>query len=284
MLIPKQNTGTDVAAKNGSGSSNTPTLLTPRRPTWPRITRNLNAAPVSNTQINATAGRTFPEHSAMKQVMNWKGPRTVICFNKIAGLAGRCDHVSKHRTFNPDPLLVPFAGQKCIELFSLFQCDRRNHLRCSAHCLLQTLSRRLFASSQIDLAWKDNAANETSFEIERSVNGTAFDKIGEINSNGTSYQSTGLLPATRYWFRVRAKNSVNPSAYTNVADATTRDVVPNIPRSLSATAVSYQQINLAWADASGNETGFEVKFQPMVPISQSSALPLRMWTNLKVRA
>ncbi|GAA4441922.1 hypothetical protein GCM10023091_27850 [Ravibacter arvi] len=115
------------------------------------------------------------------------------------------------------------------------------------------------SSSQINLTWKDNSGNETGFEIERSTDGKNFVKTGDAGANAVAFQQSGLAPATRYWFRVRSRNSRGGSSYSNIADATTRDVPPANPAGLSATAISYQQISLKWTDQSGNETGFEIE-------------------------
>ncbi len=115
------------------------------------------------------------------------------------------------------------------------------------------------SSATINLSWTDNATTETGYEIERSTDGINFVKIADVPANATTYQSTGLNPATRYFYRVRAVNQGGGSAYSNIADATTADVPPAAPARLAATAVSSTQINLQWADLSGNETGFQIE-------------------------
>ena len=60
---------------------------------------------------------------------------------------------------------------------------------------------------------------------------------------------------------MRASNGSGDSGYSNVAEATTSATstgVPAAPSSLSGTPVSTEQINLVWADNSGNETGFKL--------------------------
>lgn len=115
------------------------------------------------------------------------------------------------------------------------------------------------SAAQINLSWTDNAADETGFEVERSTDGTSFAKITDLGPNVTTYQHTGLTPATRYWYRVLAKNSAGKSAYSNIANATTRQVAPNAPSGLTAAAVSTSQIDLKWTDNAGNETGYQVE-------------------------
>lgn len=70
------------------------------------------------------------------------------------------------------------------------------------------------------LAWTDNSTNEVSFIIERSPDGVAGWVVVGSTSN-TSYQNSGLLPATEYFYRVRATNAGGNSAASNTDSATT---------------------------------------------------------------
>lgn len=111
---------------------------------------------------------------------------------------------------------------------------------------------------QVDLAWSDNANNETGFEIWRSTNGTDFSLRTTEAANATSWSDTGLTSSTQYWYKVLATNTGGDSAFSNTDSATTAMTPPNAPSSLSATTVSNAQIDLAWTDNSNDETGFEV--------------------------
>lgn len=115
------------------------------------------------------------------------------------------------------------------------------------------------SSSQINLVWKDNSSNESVFDIERSTDGTSFSKVGEAVANSSAFQNTGLTPATKYWYRVRSRNSQGASDPTNVASATTRDVIPNDPSNLVASAIDYFSVKLNWSDNSGNERNFTIE-------------------------
>lgn len=115
------------------------------------------------------------------------------------------------------------------------------------------------SAAQINLTWTDNATDETGFELEVSADALTFTKIADLGPNVKSYQHTGLNPATRYWYRVLAKNSAGKSAYSNVVNATTLQVAPNAPGNLTATPVSTSQIDLKWTDNASNETGFQVE-------------------------
>lgn len=76
--------------------------------------------------------------------------------------------------------------------------------------------------SAIDLAWTDNANNETGFDIERSTDSVNWAALSTVGSNIQSYGDTGLAASTGYYYRVRAKNSAGNSAWSNVANATTQ--------------------------------------------------------------
>jgi hypothetical protein len=76
--------------------------------------------------------------------------------------------------------------------------------------------------ARIDLAWQDNSANETGFQVERSREGGAFSLIATTSPGATSYSNTsGLTPNKTYSYRVRAVNTAGASAYSNTASATT---------------------------------------------------------------
>ncbi len=77
------------------------------------------------------------------------------------------------------------------------------------------------SSSRINLLWTDNSTNESGFKIERSTNGTTFAQIGTVGAQTTAYASTGLSASTKYFYRIRAYNSVGNSAYSNTTSATT---------------------------------------------------------------
>ncbi len=76
--------------------------------------------------------------------------------------------------------------------------------------------------SQINLAWVDNANNETGYLVERSTSANSgFVQIAVLGANATGYASTGLKSNRTYYFRVRARNGSGNSAYSNTASAKT---------------------------------------------------------------
>jgi len=117
------------------------------------------------------------------------------------------------------------------------------------------------SSSQIDLTWKSNGGN---IKIERKTGiGGTYSQINTVAGPDSvafmSYSDNGLAANTNHFYRVRAYNDGGNSAYSNEADATTLENLPAAPLSLTATAISTSQINLAWQDNATNEVGFKIE-------------------------
>jgi N-acetyl-anhydromuramyl-L-alanine amidase AmpD len=112
------------------------------------------------------------------------------------------------------------------------------------------------SSSQINLAWTQNSANETGFKIERSADNVTFVQIATTAANVVTYSNTGLSGNTTYYYRVRAYNTAGDSLFSNTASDIT---APQAPTALSATVVDSSQIDLAWTDNSSSEVGFKIE-------------------------
>jgi fibronectin type 3 domain-containing protein len=107
--------------------------------------------------------------------------------------------------------------------------------------------------SQINVSWVDNAADETGFQLERSLNGTTFAKIADLGVNVITYQNTGLSTATTYYYRVRAINTAGASAYSNIISVTTQNIpVPDQPVNFTAIPLAHNLIQLRWSPVTGN--------------------------------
>ncbi len=113
--------------------------------------------------------------------------------------------------------------------------------------------------SQIDLAWFDNAGDESGFKIERHDGDGNFAEVAVVGTNSTSFNDTGLNPATTYTYRVRAYNMGGNSGYTNQSSATTATPAPDAPSGAAAVAVGSDRIDLTWVDNSDNEDGFKIE-------------------------
>jgi hypothetical protein len=123
------------------------------------------------------------------------------------------------------------------------------------------LSANAAACDQIDLAWTDNADNESGFRIERSTDGVNFGEIDTVGANVTAYSDTTVAESTTYWYQVRAYNGAGNSAYSNIASAATPAcpaIPPAAPSNLNAKARGKSKIALSWVDNADNETGFRI--------------------------
>src|SRR6266446_4348459 len=119
--------------------------------------------------------------------------------------------------------------------------------------------------SRIDVSWRDNSANETGFEVHRSIDGSTgtFTLVATTTAGVTARGDLGLNPSTQYCYKVRAFKTADGrtrySGFSNTACATTlAPPPPNSPSNTHVVAVSDSRIDVYWQDNSANETGFEV--------------------------
>lgn len=59
----------------------------------------------------------------------------------------------------------------------------------------------------VRLAWRDDSSNESSFIVERSLDGVSFSQIATLGANSASYTDQSVAPRRRYHYRVWAANS-----------------------------------------------------------------------------
>lgn len=85
-----------------------------------------------------------------------------------------------------------------------------------------SLSTQPAASSTTDiiLDWSDNAYNEVSYSIERSIGTSTFSKIATTSPDAITY-TDAQRPAGTYSYRLRGWNGWGYSAYSNTASTTT---------------------------------------------------------------
>jgi Fibronectin type III domain len=104
------------------------------------------------------------------------------------------------------------------------------------------------SQSRIDLAWTDTSDNEQGFQIERRT-GNPFEQpviVATLPANATSFSHVGLPADTGFGYRVRAFNAAGASLWSNGASATTLPFPPPAPQELTATAITFQRIDLEW--------------------------------------
>jgi fibronectin type 3 domain-containing protein len=118
---------------------------------------------------------------------------------------------------------------------------------------------------QVRLTWTDNATTETSFLVERSVDGGAFVFLAQVaarsNTGTTAYVDKAVSPGRGYQYRVAATNAGGTSAYatSNAIDA---GFPPAAPSNLTGSAVRSGRratVTLKWVDNATTETGFTIE-------------------------
>jgi len=123
------------------------------------------------------------------------------------------------------------------------------------------LSATVRPDRKIGLGWTDNSSNETGFELWRSASASGtYTIIGSTGAGVVSFIDSTVLPATAYYYEVRAIGQYGQSAFSSSASATTPALpsVPAAPTALSALATSPTAINLGWTSNAGNADSYQV--------------------------
>eukprot|EP01113_Clastostelium_recurvatum_P009919 TRINITY_DN14840_c0_g1_i2.p1 TRINITY_DN14840_c0_g1~~TRINITY_DN14840_c0_g1_i2.p1 ORF type:complete len:816 (-),score=-14.65 TRINITY_DN14840_c0_g1_i2:149-2596(-) len=113
-------------------------------------------------------------------------------------------------------------------------------------------------NAQVSLTWTASAG-ATSYSVKRALSPSGPFTTIAANVSGTSFNNTGLINGTTYYYVVTAKNAVGESVNSTTATATPVAGVttPAAPTALTATAGN-AQVNLTWT-ASAGATGYNVK-------------------------
>ena len=156
------------------------------------------------------------------------------------------------------------------------------------------------SSSQINLVWTDNASNETSYKVQRSLNGVSFTTIATLPANTTSYSDTGLAASTRYYYQVIASNSSGNSAPSNTAttitlaglvaewtfdegsgttagDATGNDHTGTLVGNITWTAGEVGSSALSFNPATGTDPHVVVPDAPSLRFTSTQSFSLTAW-------
>ncbi len=117
------------------------------------------------------------------------------------------------------------------------------------------LSGMAATSSRIDLAWQISTTNELGFYIERSGDGSDWQRLDEVGARILSYFDNTITGNATYWYRIIAYNDIgnaSPSDPVTVATLTG-------PSALQASAPSMTEVELTWTDNADGETGFMIE-------------------------
>ncbi len=109
--------------------------------------------------------------------------------------------------------------------------------------------------STINLAWTDNATNESGYVVERRTGPDgAWIQIASLGVNATSFSNTGVSPGTSYFYRVRALNGSGTSGtnLNGVASAvTTKASVMTWLKADAISGLANGSSLTSWSDTSG---------------------------------
>jgi glucose/arabinose dehydrogenase/fibronectin type 3 domain-containing protein len=128
------------------------------------------------------------------------------------------------------------------------------------------------SATQITLAWSastdSGGSGLASYAIERCTGATCANFVEIATRTTTSFVDTGLVAATAYRYRVRARDGAgNPSGYSPIASATTQTIdttPPGPPGAIGVAANVPGQLVVSWGaatDASGGSgvAGYDVE-------------------------
>jgi len=130
-----------------------------------------------------------------------------------------------------------------------------------------TLTGVLQAGPQIALTWRDNSTSETSFLLQRSIDGVNFNYSvsvpGKANTGNVTYNDTSITPGVTYTYKVAAVNIAGTSAFSNLAVVPV-PALPNSPSNFAAVNGpngngNTRSVILTWTDNSNNESGFTIQ-------------------------
>ncbi|HEY7090473.1 MAG TPA: fibronectin type III domain-containing protein [Tepidisphaeraceae bacterium] len=109
------------------------------------------------------------------------------------------------------------------------------------------------SATQINLGWSD-VEGETGYRLDRSLNNSTWATLTTLGADATSYENSGLVAGTKYYYRVVATSGVGNSTASASVNSTTRPLAPATVNG-TPTAVS---IALSWTNVAG-ETGYKIE-------------------------
>jgi len=121
------------------------------------------------------------------------------------------------------------------------------------------------SSSQININWT-NVANETGYNLYRSLNDVSYTGITTLSANVTGFTNSGLSTGTTYFYKIEAFNAGGTSALSGSTSATTLagptgGTGPTAPTGFTAISATSNSVTLQWTDTSTNEDGFLIYYR-----------------------
>jgi hypothetical protein len=112
------------------------------------------------------------------------------------------------------------------------------------------------SATSVNLAWMNNATNQTGFHLDRATDaGFTTNLITEnlpASPNSFTDTATGLAPGSTFYYRLRAYNSAGDSGNSNMATITI-PLAPPKPTNQLVTGVTTTTIAMSWQDNAGHQ-------------------------------
>src|SRR5690606_21108117 len=131
-------------------------------------------------------------------------------------------------------------------------------------------------TSSADLSW-NAITGVTGFEY--AVTASATPPASGAATTGTTYNATGLTPATNYYLHVRTQcNSTTSSAWTTLP-FTSQSSACTAPTGLAATGITPTGVTLNW-NAAASSTGYEYAItQSSIPPTSGNTIAATTYTG-----
>jgi WD40 repeat protein len=120
---------------------------------------------------------------------------------------------------------------------------------------IPVLSSTAIDDSSIKLSWTDNSALESGFVLERSTNGQPFVTIATPAKNVQSYADNTIQVNVDYRYRIKAKNILTETDYSNIV---TTKIQFNAP-GLNCSLPGGNTVILTWSNNSQFEQGYIIE-------------------------
>lgn len=114
------------------------------------------------------------------------------------------------------------------------------------------------SDTEIEIVFVDNSSGEDDHRLEMELVGDGgYSEVATIAKNVEYYKKTGLTKGATYNFKVRAKEGISYSGYSNVDSATTISE-PSAPADLASSEIQDRSLRLTWTGVA-NETGYKIE-------------------------
>jgi hypothetical protein len=122
-----------------------------------------------------------------------------------------------------------------------------------------------FHWNYINLAWTSVSPAEATFELERKVGDSSYEKIADINAGVLMYADIGLNESTQYSYRLRSKYNGTTSAEGEEVSVTTPAKPlspPSVPANLKVSDSTLDSLAISWDEVPGSAVTYDIGISP----------------------